>query len=112
VENERAWKVDIAAIKAAGYNLDQKNPHAPDAVSHDPDELLRDYAKLQREAQRLRDQLKAILAESLGGAGRECGARGSGAERAVSGISAPALIHQFELSANAPGGVPRLESSS
>ena len=66
VEGERAWRVGIGAIKAAGYNLDQKNPHAPDAVSHDPDELLRDYAKLQREAQGLRDQLKAILAESLG----------------------------------------------
>ncbi|MCL4739570.1 MAG: type I restriction-modification system subunit M [Burkholderiaceae bacterium] len=65
VENERAWKVGIDAIKAAAYNLDQKNPHTPDAVSHDPDELLRDYAKLQREAQGLRDQLKAILAESL-----------------------------------------------
>lgn len=65
VENERAWKVDIAAIKAANYNLDQKNPHAPDAVSHDPDELLRDYARLQAEAQGLRDRLKAMLTESL-----------------------------------------------
>ena len=65
MENEWAWKVGIAAIKAAGFNLDQKNPHTPDAVSHDPDALLRDYAKLQREAQGLRDQLKAILAESL-----------------------------------------------
>ena len=66
VESERAWKVSIDAIQAANYNLDQKNPHAPDAVSHDPDELLRDYARLQGEAQMLRDQLKAILAESLG----------------------------------------------
>lgn len=67
VEHERAWKVDIAAIKAAGWNLDQKNPHAPDAVSHDPDQLLADYARLQAEAQGFRDRLKAILAESLGG---------------------------------------------
>jgi type I restriction enzyme M protein len=37
-------------------------------MSHDADELLREYAKLQREAQGLRDQLKAILAESLTGA--------------------------------------------
>lgn len=65
VENERAWKVGIEAIRAANFNLDQKNPHTPDAVSHDPDELLRDYARLQREAQTLRDQLKAMLAESL-----------------------------------------------
>ena len=66
VENERAWKVRIDAIKAANYNLDQKNPHAPDAVSHDPDELLRDYAQLQADAQAVRNDLKAILAESLG----------------------------------------------
>jgi predicted nucleotidyltransferase len=59
VENERAWKVSIEQIKAAGYNLDQKNPHAPDAVSHDPEQLLADYARLQGEAQALRDELKA-----------------------------------------------------
>lgn len=68
VENERAWKVGIDQIKAANYNLDQKNPHAADVVSHDPDTLLADYARLQGEAQALRNQLKAILAESLSGA--------------------------------------------
>ncbi|MBL8477070.1 MAG: SAM-dependent DNA methyltransferase [Methyloversatilis sp.] len=68
VENERAWKVGIDQIKTAGYNLDQKNPHAVDAVSHDPEVLLAEYARLQAEAQALRDQLKAILAESLSGA--------------------------------------------
>ncbi|MCA3240364.1 MAG: SAM-dependent DNA methyltransferase [Rubrivivax sp.] len=67
VENERAWRVGIDVIRAAGFNLDQKNPHAAEAVSHDPDELLRDYARLQGEAQGLRDQLKALLAESLAG---------------------------------------------
>ena len=64
-ENERAWKVSIAQIKAAGYNLDQKNPHAVDAVSHDPEQLLVDYARLQGEAQALRDELKGILDKSL-----------------------------------------------
>ncbi|MGM9425984.1 N-6 DNA methylase [Hydrogenophaga sp. MI9] len=68
VENERAWKVSIDQIKAANFNLDQKNPHAAEQESHDPDELLRRYASLQAEAQGLRDQLKAILAESLSGA--------------------------------------------
>lgn len=66
VENERAWKVSIEAIHNANYNLDQKNPHSPDAVSHDPDELLARHAQLQAESQALRDQLKAILAQSLG----------------------------------------------
>jgi type I restriction enzyme M protein len=65
VENERAWRVSIDAVRAAGFNLDRKNPHAAEAVSHDPDELLGDYARLYAEAQALRNQLKAILAESL-----------------------------------------------
>ena len=42
VENERAWKVSIDQIKAANYNLDQKNPHAAEAISHDPAQLLAD----------------------------------------------------------------------
>lgn len=66
VENEFAWKVGIDTFKANGYNLDQKNPHAADVISHDPDELLTDYRKLQAEAQGLRDQLKNILAASIG----------------------------------------------
>jgi len=66
VENERAWKVSIEQIKATGYNLDQKNPHAVDVVSHDPEQLLIDHARLQAEAQALRDQLRDILAQSLG----------------------------------------------
>ena len=69
VENERAWRVGIDAIRAAGYNLDQKNPHQGEAVSHDPDELLREYVRLQGEIQGLRDRLKGMLAESLGGRG-------------------------------------------
>ena len=34
-------------------------------ISHDPDQLLRDYAKLQGEIGELRDQLKAALVEAL-----------------------------------------------
>ena len=68
MENERAWKVSIDQIKAANYNLDQKNPHAVETVSHDPETLLSDYTRLQTEAQHLRDELKAILAQSLSNA--------------------------------------------
>jgi type I restriction enzyme M protein len=67
VENEFAWKVSIEAIKASGYNLDQKNPHCGDEISHDPDELLAQYRQLTAEAQALRDQLKGILADALEG---------------------------------------------
>jgi type I restriction enzyme M protein len=34
-------------------------------ISHDPEQLLADYARLQGEAQALRDELKNILAKSL-----------------------------------------------
>ena len=67
VENEHAWMVGIEAIKAAGYNLDQKNPHAGPEVSHDLDELLAEYQRLQGEAQAIRDQLKMLLGAALGG---------------------------------------------
>jgi type I restriction enzyme M protein len=65
LENERAWKVDIETLRATDWNLDQKNPHATEAENHDPDELLREYAKLQAEAQELRERLKMMLTESL-----------------------------------------------
>ena len=64
-ENEQAWKVSIDTLRAANYNLDQKNPHAAEVVSHDPEQLLADYAAAQADAQRLRDELKEILAKSL-----------------------------------------------
>ena len=67
VENEFAWKVSIDAIRAAGWNLDQKNPHAGPEVSHDPDELLAEYHRLQGEAQAIRDRLKGLLAAALAG---------------------------------------------
>ncbi len=66
VEGEFAWKVGIDAIKAGGFNLDQKNPHAGPEVSHDPDELMAEYRRLQAEAQGIRDQLKALLGAALG----------------------------------------------
>jgi type I restriction enzyme M protein len=65
VETELAWKISIDDIKARNYNLDIKNPHVGDPVSHDPDELLKKYAKQQQEISKLRTQLKAILSEAL-----------------------------------------------
>jgi type I restriction enzyme M protein len=68
IENEFAWKVGIDAIKAAGFNLDQKNPHAAELTNHDPAQMLGDYQRLQAEIQDMRDQLKGILAQSVGNA--------------------------------------------
>lgn len=67
VENEQAWKVSIDDIVARNYNLDIKNPHVGEQVSHDPDELLATYAQQQKQIQNLRDQLKTILSDALKG---------------------------------------------
>ena len=67
VETEYAWKVSAADIKARNFNLDIKNPHSPDLVSHDPEELLLEYAQLQERIAKTRNELKAILAAALEG---------------------------------------------
>lgn len=69
VETEQAWKVTIDDIKARNYNLDIKNPHVGEQVSHDPEELLAKYAKQQKEIADLHEQLKAILGAALGNGG-------------------------------------------
>jgi len=65
VETPQAWKVTLDAIKARGYNLDIKNPHTGDEDHGDPEELLTKLNEAEAETARLRDQLKAILAEAL-----------------------------------------------
>ena len=67
VETEQAWKVAIDEIKARNYNLDIKNPHVGEQISHDPDELLRKYARQQEEISNLRNQLKGILDGAMEG---------------------------------------------
>jgi type I restriction enzyme M protein len=64
-ETPQAWKVSAEDIKARGYNLDIKNPHAVADDHGDPETLLTDLAKAEAETAGLRDQLKAILAEAL-----------------------------------------------
>ena len=65
VENEQAWKVPVKDIAERNYNLDIKNPHVGEQISHNPDELLAIYNKEQGEINSLRNQLKAILTEAL-----------------------------------------------
>jgi type I restriction enzyme M protein len=69
--NEQAWLVSIDEIRARNYNLDIKNPHQEEQVSHNPDELLASHAQQQGEIQQLRDQLKDILGVALAGGAKE-----------------------------------------
>ena len=64
-ETEVAWRVTADEVKARGYNLDFKNPHAVADDHGDPEELLAKLDEAQQQAATLRDQLKAILAEAL-----------------------------------------------
>lgn len=64
-ENEFAWKVSVDDIKARNWNLDCKNPHVGEQVSHDPEELLAAFANKQNEIAKLREQLRLALAEAL-----------------------------------------------
>ena len=64
-ETEWAWKVRAEEVKACGYNLDVKNPHTQDDDHGDPEELLEKLNAAEAETATLRDQLKAILAETL-----------------------------------------------
>lgn len=64
-ETEQAWRVSIADIKARGYNLDIKNPHAVADDHGDPEALLAELDAAEIETTKLRDQLKSILAEAL-----------------------------------------------
>ena len=64
-ENEVAWKISIDEIKARNYNLDFKNPHTVEKDHGDPAELLAKLEDSEKETAKLRDRLKAILAEAL-----------------------------------------------
>jgi len=64
-ETPQAWKVTAAEVKARGYNLDIKNPHAVADDHGDPETLLADLTAAEAEVAKLRNQLKSILAEAL-----------------------------------------------
>jgi type I restriction enzyme M protein len=64
-ESPHAWKVTAEEVKARGYNLDIKNPHAVADEYGDPETLLADLNAAEAETSKLHDQLKAIMAEAL-----------------------------------------------
>ncbi len=66
-ESVFAWKVDIKTIKESNYNLDIKNPNVETAKHRDPEELLVEYQKMEKETTEIREKLKKELIDSLGG---------------------------------------------
>ncbi|HYH94899.1 class I SAM-dependent DNA methyltransferase [Hyalangium sp.] len=66
-ENEHSWKVRIEDIRARGYNLDLKNPHALEEGPGDADALLRQYREATAEALKVRNALRDELRAALEG---------------------------------------------
>jgi type I restriction enzyme M protein len=64
-ETPQAWKVIAEDVKARGYNLDIRNPHQSDDDLGDPKALLKHLNDVEADAAKLREHLKAILAEAL-----------------------------------------------
>jgi type I restriction enzyme M protein len=64
-ETDYAWKVPVAAIVANGYNLDIKNPNAPEDTHEDPQVLLKKYQEAAQKADRARLALKTALQACL-----------------------------------------------
>jgi type I restriction enzyme M protein len=65
VQTEQAWKVPAADIVARNYNLDIKNPHVGEQISHNPEVLLKQYQEQQAAIAGLRVQIKDILHQAL-----------------------------------------------
>lgn len=64
-ETPEAWRVTADDVKARGYNLDIKNPHAEENEQADPASLLVALEAAEAETARLRRQLQAVLREAL-----------------------------------------------
>lgn len=64
-ENEYAWKVPVETIVANGYNLDIKNPNAPENIHEDPIVLLMQYQEAVIKAENDRQALKNSLVAAL-----------------------------------------------
>ena len=64
-KKDRRRGKDGEEVKARGYNLDIKNPHAVADDHGDPETLLAKLNAAETETAKLRDQLKAIGSHSL-----------------------------------------------
>jgi len=64
-ENDYAWRVPVAQIRANNYNLDIKNPRKVDPAHRNPDVLLAEYRALLADLAATRDALKQELVAAL-----------------------------------------------
>ncbi len=63
-ENERAWKVPVAELLANGCNLDRKNPHAKEDITHlPPEQLAADILKKEQRIAEIMGNIRNLLAK-------------------------------------------------
>jgi type I restriction enzyme M protein len=63
-ESERAWKVPVAELLANSCNLDRKNPHSKEDITHlPPDQLVSDILKKEGRIAELMDNIRNLLAK-------------------------------------------------
>lgn len=65
VESERAWRVPFKVIAGNNFNLNIKNPHAPDEVHGDFNEMLAAHNQMMLNLAETRDRLKSELMSTL-----------------------------------------------
>lgn len=59
VEDEHAWTVPFSEVQQSGYNLDRRNPHRPDDLTHRPPaELISELIDVERELLGVLEQLE------------------------------------------------------
>lgn len=66
VENESAWLVSFAEIKANGFNLDIKNPNSVGEEDSDPEELMAKYNEISNELETSIESLISLLSRFKG----------------------------------------------
>jgi hypothetical protein len=88
-EVPQAWKVTIEEVKAQGYKLAFENPHIAATDQSKPEELIATLTATEAETTRLREHLKASLAEPLA-------------------MNAKRLLAQYDHILDAPDAISRL----
>jgi type I restriction enzyme M protein len=66
-ESERAWKVPAADILANGCNLDRKNPHAREDITHlPPEQIAADILQKEQRIAEIMENIRRLLAKEAG----------------------------------------------
>ncbi|MEM9406755.1 MAG: N-6 DNA methylase [Acidobacteriota bacterium] len=67
-ETVQAWRVTTDEIRERAFNLDIKNPNAPEDNHEDPDLLLTRFNEQREAANEIREELRQMLSSALEGA--------------------------------------------